>query len=199
MTEAEPLDLAALVHLTPVQALQALQDRSDDSATADVDVRVLGGTVYASDYEQGFSLQLVPAHGAPPPPRHITAWDELQLKDLKLDAVDIYGERKAQTAGRSKQSQFSPYSRAMLRPRKDLNEDQTAARSNVTLETTGRQLVNSLGEPSRKGGGSRVPVWLEWANQGHCCGIHIELNATGPQAWDEGADATWACITVFRE
>lgn len=92
-------------------------------------------------------------------------------------------------------------------------------RVEVAKNTTGREIVRSLGEPSRKGSGSWVGVWLEWNQVGLVragervdVGIMLELNdpkgADAPSQeqmkqgmgglWDMAAGWRWGGIKVFK-
>lgn len=92
-------------------------------------------------------------------------------------------------------------------------------RVEVRKNTTGREIVRSLGEPSRKGSGSWVGVWLEWNSVGLLragervdVGVMLELN--DPKGadqmsqeqmkqgmgglWDMAAGWRWGGIKVFK-
>ncbi|KAF8140388.1 hypothetical protein EV363DRAFT_1393296 [Boletus edulis] len=71
----------------------------------------------------------------------------------------------------------------------------------IEKDTTGKEFVAWLGEPSRKGGGTgpssgSIHIWCEWSQQG----IMVEFggnDARGPQAWERGGNAVWRVVTVF--
>lgn len=72
-------------------------------------------------------------------------------------------------------------------------------RLEITKDMDGKKFVAALGEPDRKGGGTgpssgSINIWCEWSK----VGIHVELEASGPQAWEHGKDAVWKVLTVFR-
>ncbi|KAH7104094.1 hypothetical protein BKA62DRAFT_693510 [Auriculariales sp. MPI-PUGE-AT-0066] len=68
--------------------------------------------------------------------------------------------------------------------------------------TTGQQVLEQLGEPDRKGGGTgpsagSIGIWCEWSR----LGVMVEFGgdeARGPQAWDKGKLAIWSNLTLFR-
>ncbi|XP_006454648.1 hypothetical protein AGABI2DRAFT_189890 [Agaricus bisporus var. bisporus H97] len=69
-------------------------------------------------------------------------------------------------------------------------------------ETTGKEFVQALGEPDRKGGGTgpssgSIDIWCEWTKDG----IMVEFGgsqAKGPNVWETGKDAVWKVVTLFR-
>jgi len=71
----------------------------------------------------------------------------------------------------------------------------------VLADTSGKDFVQALGEPDRKGGGAgpssgSIGIWCEWPKDG----IMVEFGgdeAKGPQAWERGKDAVWKIITIF--
>ena len=71
----------------------------------------------------------------------------------------------------------------------------------VLADTSGKDFVQALGEPDRKGGGAgpssgSIGIWCEWSKDG----IMVEFGgdeAKGPQAWERGKDAVWKIITIF--
>jgi hypothetical protein len=71
----------------------------------------------------------------------------------------------------------------------------------VFADTSGKDFVQALGEPDRKGGGAgpssgSIGIWCEWSKDG----IMVEFGgdeAKGPQAWERGKDAIWKIITIF--
>ena len=71
----------------------------------------------------------------------------------------------------------------------------------VLADTSGKDFVQALGEPDRKGGGAgpssgSIGIWCEWSKDG----VMVEFGgdeAKGPQAWERGKDAAWKIITIF--
>jgi len=71
----------------------------------------------------------------------------------------------------------------------------------VHLGMSGKDFVEALLEPDRKGGGTgpssgSIGIWCEWLKDG----IMVEFGgdeAKGPHAWDQGKDAIWKIITLF--
>lgn len=110
----------------------------------------------------------------------------------------------------------------VLPPRKQGEKEMRLPREpwiEVSNSTTGREIVRSLGEPSRKGSGSWVGVWLEWNSVGLLragervdLGVMLELNdpkgaekPTDEQMkqgmgglWDMAAGWRWGGIKVFK-
>lgn len=92
------------------------------------------------------------------------------------------------------------------------------AKGEINHTTTGREIVRCLGEPSRKGSGSWVGVWLEWnrvaltrGDERVEIGLMLELNdpkgADTPTQeqlnkglgglWDMAAGWRWGSLKVF--
>jgi hypothetical protein len=154
------------------------------------DIRSYSDTVYFNYLSLGLSFQFSPRNGYKP----ATGLTREQLRDddLQLEAVDIYN---VPSVVRSTEPAFSPY------PRLPVELHLAGATVTIAQDTTGRELVGWLGEPSRKGGGTgpssgSIHIWCEWSTQG----IMVEFggsDARGPQAWERGADAVWSVVTVF--
>ncbi|BEJ13180.1 hypothetical protein CspHIS471_0303540 [Cutaneotrichosporon sp. HIS471] len=147
---------------------------------------------------------------------------------LKLDSIDIFNlPPKAPTSSSTKPQYAPPPSlllayadpEVVLPPRKKGEKEIRYPRPDLTMErdTAGRDIVRSLGEPSRKGAGGWVGVWLEWSpvaltTAGERAEVGIMLELTDPKAepssedkakgvggvWDRAAGWPWASIKVFR-
>jgi hypothetical protein len=110
--------------------------------------------VYFSLLKQGISFVFDPV--APYKPKHKQTLQDLELDSLKLSGIDLYsGKLKAKNT----------FSTCSLLPLSiPLSKEKELE---LTAETSGQKLVEVLGEPGRKGGGSqRVAVWLEWPSYG---------------------------------
>lgn len=97
-----------------------------------------------------------------------TSLAELQLDSLRLSAIDLYhqappdassppskGRSKAKTTSSSSTTVFSTCAKVL-----PLSFDGSSL--SLSTETTAKDMVEALGEPDAKGGGSVVPIWLEW-------------------------------------
>lgn len=154
------------------------------------DIKSYPDIVYFNYLSLGVSFQFTPRNGYKP----ATGLRREQLRDddLQLEAVDIYN---VNGPARSTEPAFSTY------PHLPVELHLIGATVTVAKDTTGREFVGWLGEPSRKGGGTgpssgSIHIWCEWSQQG----IMVEFggsDARGPQAWERGADAVWSVVTVF--
>lgn len=157
------------------------------------DIKSYSDIVYLSYLTLGVSFQFSPRNGYKP----ATGLRREQLKDddLQLEAVDIYN---VPSVARSKEPAFSTYPRLPI----ELHLAGATPVITISKDTTGKEFVGWLGEPSRKGGGAgpssgSIHIWCEWSHQG----IMVEFggnDARGPQAWERGGDAVWRVVTVFE-
>lgn len=164
------------------------------------DVKSYPDAVYFNYFPLGLSLLFKPTQGYKPKPG--LRRDELNDDLLVLDGLDIYNVPKE---GQSKDKGKQPYSSYPVEsislalvptPDKPRNTHMV-----VTSATTGKDFVQSVGEPDRKGGGAgpssgSIGIWCEWAKDG----VLVEFGgdeARGPQAWERGKDASWKVITLF--
>ncbi|KAF9076131.1 hypothetical protein BDP27DRAFT_1313945, partial [Rhodocollybia butyracea] len=170
----------------------------NSSSASTPEIKSYPDTVYYNFYALGLSLLFKPVDDYKPKAglsRSDLAEDKLILESLdiynipKLSGPDSTGPRtKAELAFAT-----HPVSSMML----NLVEGQLQ----VTRESTGKDFVEHLGEPDRKGGGSgpasgSIGIWCEWKKHG----LLVEfggVEATGPQAWERGKDAGWKVITMF--
>jgi hypothetical protein len=179
------------------------------------EVKAYPDIVYLNYYALGVSFHFTPLRGYKPP-RNAATLADLDADKLALEAVDIYNHRETPT-NRSKTSPafsssapaaapswsaFSAYPLVFNLPTETSSSsgDTTTTRLEVVPETTGKQLVEVLGEPDRKGGGEgaragNIGTWVEWTD----VGLMVEWKrAVGPNAWEEGAGTPWSVITVFK-
>jgi hypothetical protein len=155
------------------------------------EVKTYPDAVYFNYYALGISLQFIPRKG-----RTTTS----DFEALSLDGIDIYNASKNAPLGKGK-----TYSQFPLLPIKltanAVEHGSTPNQFELKAETTGQNLVQNLGEPTRKGGGAgpstgSISIWCEWSK----LGIMIEFGgdeARGPQAWERGKDAMWRVVTLF--
>ncbi|SAM84827.1 uncharacterized protein UBRO_05976 [Ustilago bromivora] len=127
-------------------------------------------------------------------------------EDLCLAAIDIY------SANEDKSWTCFPTLPLQI----DALRDDTASeqvKATITKAITGKDLVSSLGEPQRKGGGaggrSGPAAWMEWSlkldrsnlNESDPTTLQIELagaGARGADRWnaERAGNCKWAVITV---
>jgi hypothetical protein len=171
-------------------------------------VKSFSDAVYLNYFPLGLSLLFAPQSGYKPAAG--SDLSELNQDDLILESIDIYNAPPAQPASnpaplRRAELAFSTF--ALLPLTLSLAaeaKDKATSRPTTLLvkpELTGKDFVETLREPDRKGGGSgpssgSIGIWCEWSNDG----FMVEFGgneARGPQAWDRGKDATWRVLTLF--
>lgn len=176
-------------------------------------VKSYSDAVYFNYFPLGLSLLFTPLSGYKPAPG--LGLSELKSDHLKLDSIDFYNvpkhipsDPKAKgTSSRTAELAFSTYPMSPLvlaSVAEVMLQDNTKPRPshlNILPDTSGKDFVQFLGEPNRKGGGAgpssgSIGIWCEWTRDG----IMVEFGgdeAKGPQAWERGKDAIWKVITVF--
>jgi hypothetical protein len=176
-------------------------------------VKAYANAVYLNYFSLGLSLLFTPLSGYKPVPG--AKLYELESNKLGLDSIDLYNvpkhassDPKAKgTSKRMAELAFSTYplSPLVLTTVSEMKpEDDTLTRPSqldVLPDTAGKDFVQCLGEPDRKGGGAgpssgSIGIWCEWTKYG----IMVEFGgdeAKGPQAWERGKDAIWKVITLF--
>ncbi|CAL1695533.1 unnamed protein product [Somion occarium] len=182
--------LASLASLTSLSQAPAPEVKSYPDA------------VYLNYFPVGLSFLFKPINGYKP--KLGLKLGELKYEDLVLDGVDLYNTPKPKPGAPASQTKPS-HSKYPVNPF-ILNlvpiPDKTRSESlSITPNTTGKEFVEALGEPDRKGGGAgpssgSIGIWCEWSKDG----IMIEFGgeeSKGPKAWETGKDAVWKVITVF--
>lgn len=76
-------------------------------------------------------------------------------------------------------------------------------------QTTGKEFLENLGEPSRKGGQDVLKmgsgIWLEWnwnTNEGKKIGLFVQWRGAasiGPGKWEKGRDRKWGTLKIFLD
>lgn len=165
------------------------------------EIKSYADVVYFNYYDLGLSLLFKPVSGYRPIPG--LKREDLQNNYLLLDGIDIYNVPTSQ-AGASRAAKASyksfPLEHVKLKLA-DIPDKKRPSLFVVTPTTTGKDFVECLGEPDRKGGGSgpssgSIGIWCEWSKDG----IMVEFGgeeSRGPQAWERGKDAVWMIISVF--
>ncbi|KAH7885914.1 hypothetical protein F5I97DRAFT_1172009 [Phlebopus sp. FC_14] len=168
------------------------------------EVKSYPDVVYFNYHKLGLSLQFSPRNGYKPA-RGLRR-EELRDEGLVLDGIDIYNipegraTKPGGTSSRSAEVAFSTHPRSpLVIPVETVSSGRSVI--HVAANTTGKELVGWLGEPSRKGGGAgpssgSIGIWCEWSK----AGMMIEFGgeeARGAQAWERGKDAVWKVITIF--
>ncbi|WOO78860.1 uncharacterized protein LOC62_02G002398 [Vanrija pseudolonga] len=202
--------LHALFGLSPGDATIASTLTSLFGSAPDPEVKAYPDATYHNYYPLGVSLCFT---GAP----------------LALDSIDIFNPPPGPS--KSTKPTYSPApalelcfaeTEVVLPPRKEGEAEfryPRPERFEVVPATKGRDLVRLLGEPSRKGSGGWVGVWLEWGRVGLKddsgrveVGIMLELSdpkgaeqLTDEQrkkgaggVWDRAAGWAWGSLKVFR-
>jgi len=191
-----------------------LASLANHASTPTPNVKSYPDAVYMNYYALGLSLLFSPLPGYKP--KTGLALSELDKDQLVLDSIDIYNIPKGASSepkskGTSSRTAELVFSSFPLFPivldvggevkDKDSNVLAHPSQLQVAPQTTGKDLVQCLGEPDRKGGGAgpssgSIGIWCEWSKDG----IMVEFGgdeARGPQAWERGKDAVWRVMTVF--
>lgn len=168
------------------------------------EVKAYPDAVYFNYYPLGLSLQFKPIDGYKPKTglRH----EELKQECLVLDTVDIFNESKPQpgaTVAKKTKSVYDPYPTIPFTlTLASIPGKERPTSLSINAGTSGKEFVECLGEPDRKGGGAgpssgSIGIWCEWAKDG----VMVEFGgeeSRGPQAWERGKDASWKVISIFR-
>lgn len=178
------------------------------------EVKSYPDAVYFNYHALGLSLLFSPLSDYKP--KTGLAFSELSKDRLVLDSIDIYNTPKPsipRTKGTSSRIAELAFSSFPLSPLvltvgekakdKEGNAQDRPPQLEITSETTGKDFVQCLGEPDRKGGGAgpssgSIGIWCEWSKDG----IMVEFGgdeAKGPQAWERGKDAVWKVVTLFSK
>ncbi|KAI0697122.1 hypothetical protein BC835DRAFT_1339156 [Cytidiella melzeri] len=168
------------------------------------EIKAYPDAVYFNYFSLGLSLLFKPVEGYKPTTG--LSRDELDDARLVLDGIDLYnvatpkeGQRKA------KQQSYATYpvDSITLKLVSTPDKPERASEMTVKTSTTGKEFVECMGEPERKGGGAgpssgSIGIWCEWTKDG----VLVEFGgdeARGPQAWERGKDAVWKVITLFPQ
>ena len=153
------------------------------SVLPEPELKVYSDGVYLNYYTIGSSLFFILEKDYRPKS------SSLDANKLRLKSIDVYNKRAEDG---SKKQTFSTF------PLLPLVLPTSSGAVKVAADTTGKDLVEALGEPPRKGGGDgpssgSIDIWCEWP----IYGIMAELDQRGPQAWERGKDASWKVLTIF--
>lgn len=188
-----------------------LADLSGTPTVPQPDAKAYPDVLYHNYYDLGVSFCYTPASGSNIPARP-------KPEDLVLDSIDIYHRSEEEAVpsrpGRLPKPIFNTFKGVPIDfPLVETKEESTAATTPLTSftldeETIGKDLVGKLGEPTKKGGGTRgQDVYLEWAK----LGIQIDLKDQGKEVteeqkkrglggvWDKAAEWSWSCLKVFEK
>jgi hypothetical protein len=127
--------------------------------------------------------------------------EDIHSEKLKLDSICIYNALESPSTTTAKTYATYP-SLPITLPLLDTSKQRSAQEVVLSTNSTGKDIVALLGEPSRKGGGSgpssgSIGIWCEWTKDG----IMVEFGgdeAKGPKAWETGKNAKWKIVTLFK-
>ncbi|KAG8765322.1 hypothetical protein FRC15_007081 [Serendipita sp. 397] len=147
--------------------------------------KIYSDAVYTNYFDLGMSIMYVPKADYRPRTGIALDHDKLELRN-----VDIYNFKEK---GGGKKQSYAAFAHLPLFVGGP--DDKTLK---LDKDTTGKEIVDALGEPSRKGGGDgpsggSIGIWCEWSN----LGLMFEFESRGPQAWEMGKDSTWNTVTIF--
>lgn len=206
-----PRELLGLHPLSP-ELVQYISLLSTQTPTPQI--KSYPDAVYFNYFDLGLSLQFSPEKGYKP-----TAGlklHELDNHKLVLDSIYIYNfppknasyHQSRGTSSHTAEKAYSIYPNLPLAlaligdtKQKDGIPIPRPPKLDILADTSGKDFVQALGEPDRKGGGAgpssgSIGIWCEWSRDG----IMVEFGgdeAKGPQAWERGKDAIWKIITIF--
>ena len=170
--------------------------------------------VYFNYFSIGLSLLFSPENGYKLTPG--LKLHELDNDKLVLESIYIYNvpprnashPRSKGTSSHTAETAYSTYPDfplTLVLTANTRDKDGTPIprppKLNVLADTSGKDFVQALGEPDRKGGGAgpssgSIGIWCEWSKDG----VMVEFGgdeAKGPQAWERGKDAVWKILTIF--
>ncbi|TFK56957.1 hypothetical protein OE88DRAFT_1650484 [Heliocybe sulcata] len=161
------------------------------------EVHIYSDVVYFNYYPLGLSLSYTPHDGYKP--KRSDAMQDLDQELLSLSGIDVYNKIEAIQEGKKTYHAYPLLPLVLTLSPGEPNGAEPSALE-VTSKITGKEFLECLGEPERKGGGGRAGgpgIWCEWSKHG----IMVEFGgpeAKGPNAWETGKDAVWQCITLFQ-
>lgn len=208
-----PFELGKLLGISPSSEdltahISALCTKISNPGAAIPDVKSYSDAVYFNYFPLGLSLLFKPINGYRP--KTGLKREELKDGDLVLDGIDIYNIPKPSsnanvTSNKSKQTYstypLTPIALPLSSDHKLPDGKPRLAQFSVKPDTTGKEFVQDMGEPDRKGGGAgpssgSIGIWCEWSKDG----VMVEFGgdeSRGPQAWERGKDAIWKIISIF--
>lgn len=208
-TERQGIDLHSFLGFQPNSKRLATcyQRLLDDAAIAtppEPEVKAFSDCVYYAYHLLGICLLCQPIGAYKI--KSLCPRKELDETKLRLASLDIYNHQAAleppsnkpskSERSSSKKPSYAPFPSYPIRISYPSVEPPFEPKSLlVTPETLGKDFVNALGEPDRKGGGEgSIGIWTEWTG----VGVMVEFASGGLQAWDKGGDAVWRVITIFE-
>ncbi|KZT05984.1 uncharacterized protein LAESUDRAFT_726554 [Laetiporus sulphureus 93-53] len=207
-----PLDFKQLLGLHPssetlAKHISSLTALASITEAAVPEVKSYPDVVYFNYYVLGLSLMFKPINGYKPKTGLLR--DQLKDVDVVVDGIDIYNVPKPKTGSASESKFKSTYASCPISPvvltlshgSTNKNAEPRPSHFEVKPETTGKEFVETMGEPDRKGGGAgpssgSIGIWCEWSKDG----VMVEFGgdeSRGPQAWERGKDAVWKIISIF--
>lgn len=178
-----------------------LASLSTSSSSPTPEIKSYPDAVYFNYFSLGISLLFKPTNGYKP--KTGLSRDDLHDDKLVLDGLDIYNVQPPKEGQRKPKQPYSTYplDSITLALASVPDKPERAKQFVVKPTTTGKEFVDVLGEPERKGGGAgpssgSIGIWCEWTKDG----VLVEFGgdeARGPQAWERGKDAVWKVITLF--
>ncbi|GHJ85229.1 hypothetical protein NliqN6_1631 [Naganishia liquefaciens] len=166
------------------------------STPLDPETKAYADVMYVNYHDLGISFCCVPLDGGKVD--KAAGWDGVQV-----ESIDLYNPRITAAQGRSRRRAWSVF-RGL-----PLAVPTSGQAMLLEVGTRGRDIVEALGEPSRKGGGTGwVDVWLEYASVGVLFDLQDprgeEIVSQEEQArgiggvWDRAGRWVWSSIKVFK-
>ncbi|EMD42160.1 hypothetical protein CERSUDRAFT_147767 [Gelatoporia subvermispora B] len=214
MTDTTSVDIKQLLGEHPsspkiVVHLNNLASLATSPQGTTPEIKSYPDAVYFNYYSLGLSLLFKPINMYRP--RTNLGRDDLKDADLVLDGIDIYNVPPPKPGASPEQQGTTrliyatyPVSPVVLSLAPGPSADEAtprAAKLEITPNSTGKDFVQAMGEPDRKGGGAgpssgSIGIWCEWSKDG----VMVEFGgdeSKGPKAWETGKDAVWKVISIF--
>jgi hypothetical protein len=200
-----PCDIRQLLGVQPTsdtytEYIRWLLRCSNLSAPVAPEIKSYPDAVYFNYYRLGLSVMFAPRNGYKP--KSESKLEDLKVDCLSLDSIDVFHAssappaRPAPTKANTEYSTFVGLPLQLQLATQPVVNESTSHPTEITFTPTsiGKDIVGTLGEPERKGGGSgSLGIWCEWSKYG----VMVEFEARGAQAWEKGKDAPWKSITIF--
>ena len=205
------MTLRELLGLHPLSPELAQHLTRLSTQTSTPQIKSYPDAVYFNYFTLGLSLLFSPENGYKPTAGlklHELDDDKLVLESIYIYNVPPKDASLPRTSSHTAETTYSTYPDLPVTlvitadvKDKDGKPIPRPPRLDVLADTSGKDFVQALGEPDRKGGGAgpssgSIGIWCEWSRDG----IMVEFGgneAKGPQAWERGKDAVWKIITIF--
>ncbi|GAA5927448.1 hypothetical protein JCM10213_003473 [Rhodosporidiobolus nylandii] len=206
-TTASGTALHALLGLSPSSPSLTSFLTSLSSPLPEPEIKPFPDIIYHTYHPLGLSLQFSPVPPFSPSSRSTPAdlASAASSNLLRLTGLDIYNHTTAPPPdkhGRVRKSEYGAFPGFPI---------VLPGGAEVNPGTTGKELVERMGEPKRKGGGTGATpgmgIWTEWSVEVEVeegkgsreVKVMVEWASSGLQAWEKGGEAGWRVLSVYEE